>query len=192
MHTVACGDFESKALKLALKDCVCVSGTPRKRVSQSQGEGPLPASAMEHSDAGVGDYSGQGTIEHHSSGRSSCSQSRLSSEAQLRSSALWEGQQVRVSKSPHLKHSYSAVCNTLLSHLLRHIGRLHDFHHASVVQLSLLQMAEEGAAWEPPSKASITCAVVLPGVIIVATAQPHRLTTLTLNQPGSPSVRCEG
>ena len=61
-----------------------------------------------------------------------------------------------------------------------------------MMPMSLLQMAEEGAAWEPSSKASITCAVVLPGMIIVATAQPHKLTALTLSQPGPPSVRCEG
>ena len=99
----------------------------------------------------------------------------------------------RCSDSFHLQHSHSAVCNTLLSHMLRHKDRLHGSHDAIIMmELSLLQMAEEGAAWEPPSKASITCAVVLPGMVIVATAQPHKLTALALNQPGSPSVRCEG
>ena len=195
LHTIACEDFESEPLKLALNHCLCVSGTPRKRVSQSQGEGPLAASAMEHSDAGTGDSSGQGTTEHHSRKYVSGSllQSRPSYEAQSRSSALCEGQQVRISKSHRPKHSCSAVCDTLLSRLPSHEGRLHVSHHAKVVmQLALLQMAEEGAAWEPSSKASITCAVVLPGVVIVATAQPHKLTALTLNQPGSPSARCEG
>ena len=85
------------------------------------------------------------------------------------------------------------MSHTLPSHVLCCRSCLHESHDANVVmELSLLQMAEEGAAWEPSSKASITCAVVLPGVVIVATVQPHKLTALTLNQPGSPSVRCEG
>ena len=89
--------------------------------------------------------------------------------------------------------AHNAICDAMLRHVWCHRGSPYQMRDADVMTKPLLQqMAEEGAAWEPPSKASITCAVVLPGMIIVATAQPHRLTALALNQPGSPSVRCEG
>ena len=147
---------------------------------------------MEHGDAGIGNSSEQGAIEHHSSRQGVCLQSCPTYEAQSWSSAPWEGQQVRMNEVATLQ-AHPAIYIALLSLITCHTGRLHQSHDAKVMMRSLLlQMAEEGAAWEAPGKNSITCAVILPGVVIVASTQPHTLKALTLNQPGSSSVRCEG
>ena len=71
------------------------------------------------------------------------------------------------------------------------IGLLHDCKDQLLVRASVsaLQVGEEAAMWRPPGSASITCAVVMPDLVVVASAQPHALTALVLSHPGSPSGR---